>query len=64
MSRHLSHVKASFGELHGVHGAMTRRATSAGPWSEDFDLLIIVSIFVNCISLALFRPTEVGLTLH
>ena len=26
--------------------------------SEDFDLLIISIIFVNCISLALFRPTE------
>jgi|AntAceMinimDraft_12_1070368.scaffolds.fasta_scaffold42191_1 hypothetical protein len=26
--------------------------------SEDFDLMIIVIILVNCVSLALFRPTE------
>jgi hypothetical protein len=26
--------------------------------SEDFELMIIVVIFVNCISLSLFRPTE------
>eukprot|EP00740_Mantoniella_antarctica_P000842 CAMPEP_0181395234 /NCGR_PEP_ID=MMETSP1106-20121128/28227_1 /TAXON_ID=81844 /ORGANISM="Mantoniella antarctica, Strain SL-175" /LENGTH=379 /DNA_ID=CAMNT_0023516833 /DNA_START=357 /DNA_END=1492 /DNA_ORIENTATION=- len=51
-------ARATLGKAGDVFVYAAYRAAKPVIESEDFELLIIVIIFVNCISLALFRPTE------
>ena len=56
--RFVKRARATFSHAVNVTAYAAFRAAKPIIESEDFELLIIVIIFVNCISLALFRPTE------